>query len=373
MDRESITKLSRRGLGAGLALLTSAALVGVAAMPAGAATFSNATAITIPGGAPGVTQGVATPYPSAISVAGLTGTITDVNVTVTGLTHTATSDVDVLLVGPAGQNVILQADVMGPTSAVTLTYDDAAATPVPSPPVTGTFRPTGGAFNGTAPAPGGPYGSTLGVFNGTAPNGTWNLFVFDDLLADVGSIAGGWSLNITTNGPTITSFSPASGPAGTPVTIVGTNLSPFTSVTFGGVTASVTSTSATQIVATVPANAVTGPIAVITPTGTATSATNFTVSSLDHSRVVTLSVGHKAKGKVTAPDGFSACAQSVLVKVQIKDHGNWDLVGSDQTAVNGSFTVLGTSDHGKYRALAKKVTLASGDVCLKAVSPVVNH
>ena len=40
---------------------------------------------------------VASPYPSMLTVAGLTGTITDVNVTLTGLTHPFSHDVDVLL------------------------------------------------------------------------------------------------------------------------------------------------------------------------------------------------------------------------------------------------------------------------------------
>ncbi len=78
--------------------------------------------------------------------------------------------------------------------------------------------------------------------------------------------------------PTITSFTPTSGPVGTTVTITGTNLGSATSVKFNGVSATITSNTATQIVTKVPAGATTGKITVTTAGGTATSATNFTVT-----------------------------------------------------------------------------------------------
>ena len=46
-----------------------------------------------------------------------------------------------------------------------------------------------------APVPSGS--SLLSFFNGTSPNGTWSLYVFDDLGGDIGSIDGGWDLTIT--------------------------------------------------------------------------------------------------------------------------------------------------------------------------------
>ena len=79
--------------------------------------------------------------------------------------------------------------------------------------------------------------------------------------------------------PQIISFSPPSGPVGTPVTITGVSLLQTTQVTFGGVVANqFTVNSDTQVVATVPTGAVTGPIGITTPGGTATSATSFTVT-----------------------------------------------------------------------------------------------
>jgi hypothetical protein len=79
--------------------------------------------------------------------------------------------------------------------------------------------------------------------------------------------------------PQITSFTPPSGPVGTPVTITGVSLMQTTKVTFRGLEATTfTPNSDTQVTATVPAKAKTGKIAIITPGGAATNATDFTVT-----------------------------------------------------------------------------------------------
>jgi uncharacterized repeat protein (TIGR03803 family) len=78
--------------------------------------------------------------------------------------------------------------------------------------------------------------------------------------------------------PTISSFSPPSGPVGTPVTITGTGLTQTSKVTFNNTVATFTVNSDTQVTATVPTGATTGKIAVTTLGGTATSATSFTVN-----------------------------------------------------------------------------------------------
>ncbi len=80
------------------------------------------------------------------------------------------------------------------------------------------------------------------------------------------------------NGPTITDFTPTSGPPGTRVTISGTRFVNVTSVTFDGVAATFrASRGGTSIRTSVPAEASTGPIVVTTPAGTATSSTDFVV------------------------------------------------------------------------------------------------
>jgi hypothetical protein len=80
--------------------------------------------------------------------------------------------------------------------------------------------------------------------------------------------------------PTISSFTPTSGPVGTSVTITGTNFAGASRVTFNNIAATYTVNSATQITATVPGAATTGPIAVTTAGGTATSSSNFVVTAL---------------------------------------------------------------------------------------------
>jgi hypothetical protein len=79
--------------------------------------------------------------------------------------------------------------------------------------------------------------------------------------------------------PAISSFTPSSGPAGATVTINGGALTGATAVTFNGLAASFTVNSDSEVTATVPAGATSGPIAVTTPAGTGTSQDSFTVTS----------------------------------------------------------------------------------------------
>jgi hypothetical protein len=90
---------------------------------------------------------------------------------------------------------------------------------------------------------------------------------------------GGSSFTVTPSGPSISGFSPSSGPVGTTVTISGSGFGGASAVAFNGTAASYTVNSAGQITATVPSGAVSGPLTVTTPGGTATSNTNYTVTT----------------------------------------------------------------------------------------------
>jgi subtilisin-like proprotein convertase family protein len=250
--------------------------------------FSNPTPIVIPATGTGASTGSpATPYPSNITVSGMSGVISKVTVTIPSISHTFPSDVDMLLVGPGGQKYIFLSDVIGGTDWVNISYtlDDAAAGLVPSSgtPASGTFKPTnygtGDAF--PSPAPASPYdnAATAGtatfasVFNGASPNGTWSLYVVDDAGTDIGTMATGWTLNITAQGqtcntqactinvpPNITTT--ATGPSGAVVN--------YTVPTCTGACGAVTSS---------PASGSTFPIGTTTVTVTGTRADNSTTTN----------------------------------------------------------------------------------------------
>ena len=126
-----------------------------------------------------------------------------------------------------------------------------------------------------------------------------------------------WLSAIPVPQTTISSFSPASGPIGASVTIFGNNFAGASSVSFTGAAQPSFSVDPTGTVITtsIPAGAVTGPIYVTSPTGTATSVSNFIVTAAAgaHERNVTLSLrGHLvAKGNVVVTDGYAACSQNM--------------------------------------------------------------
>lgn len=145
----------------------------------------------------------ASPYPSSINVSGMTGVLSSLKVTFNDFSHGRPSDVQVLLVSPNGKAMIILGGAGGSTPAAnaTFTLDDSAATSITT--ITnGTFRPTistSGSF--VYPAPPQPYTGTANLnnsFSGYSPNGPWSLYVEDNVSGQTGTIAGGWSLDITT-------------------------------------------------------------------------------------------------------------------------------------------------------------------------------
>ncbi len=125
---------------------------------------------------------------------------------------------------------------------------------------------------------GGPVGTGSHKYTGltTAASGSGHKAA--SLIYVAPAAGSGGNFTVTGPTPTITSFNPTSGSAGTAVTITGTNLSGATAVAFNGTSATFTIASPTQINTTVPAGAGTGPITVTSPDGTATSTSNFTIA-----------------------------------------------------------------------------------------------
>jgi Zn-dependent metalloprotease len=96
---------------------------------------------------------------------------------------------------------------------------------------------------------------------------------------EMAAVASAWfAVGLGEAAPTLTSFAQRSGPVGSQVTLTGTNFLTAYSVAFNGQAASFVVNSATSITAVVPAGATDGPLTVTTPSGTATSADNFTVT-----------------------------------------------------------------------------------------------
>jgi hypothetical protein len=170
-------------------------------------TVSSTAPISVPGAG---TSGPASLYPSTIDVTAFDkfkkAQVKDVNLTLLNLTHTFPDNIDVMLVLGNRQATVMS-DVGGGTDAsnLTLTLDDQATTALPDTTAlsSGAFQPAnfigqgevGDVFPAAAPAQNGAV--ALSTFNGANPGGQWQLFVNDDFNASSGSLAGGWSLQIT--------------------------------------------------------------------------------------------------------------------------------------------------------------------------------
>ncbi|VVE76123.1 autotransporter outer membrane beta-barrel domain-containing protein [Pandoraea anapnoica] len=134
-----------------------------------------------------------------------------------------------------------------------------------------------------------------------------------------GGAASGSNLYTYVPPPTVTGVSPSQGSTagGTSVTITGTNLADVTSVIFGGTSASITSKTATQIIATSPAgSAGTVDITVTSPGGTSavSGADQFTYVNAPTVSNVSPSSGPTGGGTTVAISGSNFVAGSTSVK-----------------------------------------------------------
>ena len=195
-----------------LSLVAMVAAVALAPSSASAATvsFRNSAEIAVPD------AGTASKYPSTVNVDNLRGPVTDVQVTLNGLSHTRPRDLDVLLVAPNGSRSVLMSDVCGDGDLSNRTF---------------TFHSNGGLPDmGDAECPNPNYadsnrgipdnwpgvilggGDELANWHKKVIQGAWKLYVVDDEAGDSGTIARGWSLTLTT-GP-VDVLIPAEGASG---------------------------------------------------------------------------------------------------------------------------------------------------------------
>lgn len=172
------------------------AIVGFSALAASAATFtfSSNSYVRLP--ATG-TYGSTNPSPLTMNVSGITD-VTDVDLTLHGLTHTYSADLDIYLRGPSGSWRRMMTDEGGGSNWThdNLTFDDSASRGYPIPGYSQSIRPD----------------QQLSYFNGRDPNGAWSLFIYDDAGGDRGHMHG-WSLTFDAT--------PVPLPAGLPLLLAG--------------------------------------------------------------------------------------------------------------------------------------------------------
>jgi len=239
----------------------------------GVATGPSITSFSPAGGAPGISV--------VIQGGNLLGA-TAVKLNGTSAAFTVNSGTQITFTVPANAT----------SGAISVTTPAGTATSTTSfmvtPRITG-FTPASGAVGASVVINGANFtGATAVAFNGTAAGFTVNSAIKITATVPAGATTG--KIGVTTPAgsaissanfavaATITSFSPTSGAPGTRVTITGSAFTGATAAKFNGIAAAFTVNSSTQITATVPATATTGPISVTSPGGTATSAATFTVA-----------------------------------------------------------------------------------------------
>jgi hypothetical protein len=340
--------------------------------PAGAATITSFTPTSGPVGTSVVITG--TNFCGATQVR--------FNAT-TAPTYTVNSATQITAIVPAGATT-------GPVHVTTGvgTADSATNFTVTTAPTITSFAPTSGAVGTSVVITGTNLSGVTSVkFNGTSATFSANTATSVTAIVPAGATTGPITViaaagtatsatNFTVTGtPTITSFTPTSGPVGTSVTITGTNLTGATSVKFNGTSATFTVNSATKIMATVLTGSTTGKITVTTPGGTATSATDFTVTttaSTSRSVLFGFQPHSRVSGHVSVTSGVAACQSLVPVIIQKQRGGSWKWVDTTATRKNGNFKTYIPPSNGMFRAKVNQITLANGVVCAKSISNPVH-
>ncbi|WP_293371241.1 DUF1800 family protein [Nevskia sp.] len=337
------------------------------------------------------------------------------NVTATSLSFTVPADAS------NGPVQVHNATSSG-TSAASFTVTVPAVTPVVSSfaptsgPVGTVVTVTGTGFTGATQASIGN-STRVAVSNVTAtslsfavPAGASNGVVQIHNASNSGSSAGSFTVTVPAVVPVIGGFTPATGPAGTVVTVTGSGFTGVNSVTIGGVAASgVNVASATSLSFTVPAAAVTGTVRIANPTSSATSAATFTVTvtapgatigpvaaarlltqgtfgptlaSLDSTAAQTYSAWFAAQASapvslllpsvpnkdtawvplwwkqiVTAPDQLRQRMAFALSEIFVVSDQSGAIINQSQTMAN-YYDLLATHSLGNYRTLLERVTLS---------------
>jgi hypothetical protein len=144
---------------------------------------------------------------SDLTVAHIAGNITQWTLTLNGLSHTYPEDLVFGLVNrTTGLGLMFLSGVGGSNNVVdtTLTFSDAATSLMPESFVgggieSGTYLPSNYSQSEFTPDSGFSNAAGFSDFLGTSANGVWALYLDDIFTTDTGNVAGGWSLNFTTD------------------------------------------------------------------------------------------------------------------------------------------------------------------------------
>jgi sugar lactone lactonase YvrE len=298
---------------------TGATAVSFGGVPAASFTVVSATRITAAPTASGASGAITVTTPngtgtrSGFSFAGVptitafspTGATGGDTVTITGTNFYGVSTLTFGNTAVTGFTVVSPTEIKaivsprGSTGAVRLVTPGGAASlngftfTAPAPVITG-FSPAAATVEQTVTITGrnfaGDLYSTLSVSFGGRAAGRFTVINDSTIHAVVGGGATG-SVSVRTPGgtanrvgftfipaaPVITGFTPASAPAGTTITISGNNFFGATAVRFGGIVATnLVVVNDSTVTARVAGAGATGVITLTTPSGTGTSATNFT-------------------------------------------------------------------------------------------------
>jgi uncharacterized repeat protein (TIGR02543 family) len=192
-----------------------------------------------------------------------------------------------------------------------------------------------------------PIGATTGRIHLTNPSGT----------------RGSPEDFVVIDPPAIASFSPESGPVGTEVTVTGTELGTVTSVQFNGASATFTIDGPTQLRATVPGDATSGPITITNPAGTSISANPFAVTVVSGFALTTAVVG---SGTITRTPDLSSYDAGAIVELSAIPSSGWSFAGwsGDATGTTSPASVLMDGD----KSVTATFTLDTGPLVLTFTS-----
>ena len=164
-----------------------------------------------------------------------------------------------------------------------------------------------------------------------------------------GTATSGSNFVVSGLAPIITGFSPFGGKVGDPVVITGLNFTTATNVSFNGTNAAFAVTSDTQISATVPTGATTGPLRVFNPAGTNTTGSNFIIGPF-----------------IT---GFSPVAAQVGSQVVVEGFNFLEVTNVAFTSASGGFTNASVVAIVSATQLRGTVPVGAANGPLRVISP----